>query len=110
MIFGMTSCKYVATTSPEDNKTKTNILMLSKIQFYKGRGKLHQEESHLEREIDSISITFEFQKNRKIRNHQEVPDIIRSMPCQDMGRHCEEIIVTQEDTIFNLCVYIIFAG
>ena len=37
MFFGMRSCKYVTTTSSEDNNPKTKILRASKIKFYKVR-------------------------------------------------------------------------
>ena len=65
MFFGMRSYKYVTTTSSEYNNPNTKRLSLRNIQFYKGRGKLHQKDAHLEREAYSVSITFEFQKNRK---------------------------------------------
>ena len=50
MFFGMISHEYVITTLLDYNNPNTKILSLRNIQFYKGRGELHQKDAHLERE------------------------------------------------------------
>lgn len=56
--FAMRSCEYSKVSGPR----RTKLLCLRNIQFYRGRTRLPHSHRYLQ-QADSVSITFEFQKN-----------------------------------------------